>query len=94
MDIQVYVSCKNKCIFPKDNILRPVQVDAQNAKYILPMENDASGENISNKYYRYKNLTTQYWAFKNKNSEYVGFLYTNKYFDFSNTQPQKIGGGV
>ena len=45
---------------------------------------DNTGDNISEKKYRYSELTVQYWAWKNQNADYYGLCHYRRYLIFRN----------
>ena len=45
---------------------------------------DNTGDNISEKKYKYSELTVQYWAWKNQNADYYGLCHYRRYLIFRN----------
>ena len=50
----------------------------------LDMEDDSTGDNISDKNHIYSELTGWYWIWKNKKHDYVGTSHYRRYFTASN----------
>lgn len=94
--IKIWVSCHKPTAVIRNDILRPIQLNAANSKVLLPdMDRDDTGENISTLNPMYCELTAQYWAFKNTDSEYYGFCHYRRYFSFAKeTFPEDGWGNV
>ena len=52
-------------------------------------QGDDTGDNISDKNFKYSELTVQYWAWKNADLDYYGFCHYRRYFNFDASSRQK-----
>lgn len=56
--------------------------DKRNPEEYGHMLGDDTGDNISEKKYKYSELTVQYWAWKNQEADYYGLCHYRRYFIF------------
>lgn len=56
--------------------------DKRNPEEYGHMLGDDTGDNISEKKYKYSEMTVQYWAWKNQDADYYGLCHYRRYFLF------------
>ncbi len=54
--------------------------DNRNPEAYGHIPGDNTGDNISEKKYKYSELTVQYWAWKNQEADYYGLCHYRRYF--------------
>ncbi len=73
IDNPLYVNVRCGAVYDKRN--------PEEYGYIL---GDDTGDNISEKKYKYSEMTVQYWAWKNQDADYYGLCHYRRYFIFKN----------
>lgn len=92
MKVKIFIACHKPCEIRHDDVYTPIHVGFVNSKFkkeMKWMQNDATGENISEKNPYYCEMTAQYWVWKNIHDiDYVGFChyrrFQSKYFTNDN----------
>ncbi|KKX51672.1 glycosyltransferase [Sphingobacterium sp. IITKGP-BTPF85] len=80
---KILVCTHKESLLPQHPNLLPIQVGSAISNKKLLIEQDNTGENISNKNPNYCELTAHYWAWKNlKNVDIIGLNHYRRYFDF------------
>lgn len=77
IDNPLYVNVRCGAVYDKRN--------PDEYGYIL---GDDTGDNISEKKYRYSELTVQYWAWKNQEADYYGLCHYRRYLVFRNVNEE------
>jgi len=84
-NIKILVCYYQSWELPKDDIFFPIQAGKASTNFVLDMQDDASGDNISIKNMVFGEFTAWYWAWKNikdyfPNIEYIGLSHYRRYF--------------
>ena len=81
--VKILVACHKPSPIPQNDMLMPIHVGSKCSQFVLDMQRDDEGENISEKNYCYCELTALYWAWKNlKDVDVIGLCHYRRYFDF------------
>jgi hypothetical protein len=83
MNIKIFVAYHSECQILQNEIYIPIQVGRSNAKSLLNMIGDDTGENISKKNQIYSEMTALYWIWKNfEDYDYIGLCHYRRFFTF------------
>jgi hypothetical protein len=81
--VKILVACHKPSPIPQNDMLMPIHVGSKCSQFVLDMQRDDEGENISEKNYCYCELTALYWAWRNlKDVDVIGLCHYRRYFDF------------
>lgn len=81
MNIKIYIASHTDCDFPESDVFTPIQTGcALSTRRFEGMVHDDTGENISDKNFRYCELTALYWAWKNSTADYIGLMHYRRHF--------------
>lgn len=99
-DIKIVVATHKKYEMPKDEMYIPLQVGAAEKKNSdgTPLDfgyvRDDSGDNISEKNYRFGTQTGLYWIWKNVDAQYKGLVHYRRHFVGSRPNKDDMIGSV
>ena len=88
-DIKILVACHKPSELPQNELFLPIQVGAALATRTLPIAQDNTGDNISDKNPTYCELTAQYWAWKNLQADYYGLCHYRRFLCFKPGSAQR-----
>ena len=88
-DIKILVACHKPSELPQNELFLPIQVGAALATRTLPITQDNTGDNISDKNPTYCELTAQYWAWKNLQADYYGLCHYRRFLCFKPGSAQR-----
>ena len=84
-NVKILVCCHKKDVCATRDPYIPIHVGKKNTTVSLGIQEDDTGDNISEKNANYAELTGIYWAWKNiKEADVIGLCHYRRYFDFHN----------
>lgn len=80
-NIKILVICHKKAPLPKEDIYCPIEVGSSSrVEHFLPLRDDLSEDNISDRNPSYCELTGLYYAYKNLDYDVLGLVHYRRYF--------------
>ena len=84
--IPIYVCCHDKRPLPVNGFLVPVQAGRAMSDFVLDMQGDDDGINISNRNANYCELSVLYWIWRNTAHDCFGLCHYRRFFNLNNEE--------